>query len=138
MLNDFGFEVKIGVNELISSDGELEGADSYGSNFINKDSKLEQKEQGSLHGISSKAKIDLHTENLNHDLTGFSNQQIIELQIIYLENSLNNYIKQNKQEIIVVHGIGSGVLKEKTHELLKEYNLRFFLSVDEGSTRVFL
>ncbi len=47
-------------------------------------------------------------------------------------------MNQNKQEIIVVHGIGSGVLKEKTHELLKEYNLRFFLSVDEGSTKVFL
>ena len=44
--------------------------------------------------------------------------------------------KSNK--IIIVHGIGEGVLKKEIHNLLNSYNLRYYESLNGGSTEVML
>ena len=34
---------------------------------------------------------------------------------------INDNIKMKKKEIVIIHGIGSGILKKTTHEVLKKH-----------------
>ena len=34
---------------------------------------------------------------------------------------INDNIKMKKKEIVIIHGIGSGILKKTTHEILKKH-----------------
>ena len=45
-------------------------------------------------------------------------------------------INRTINKLIIIHGIGDGILKQKVHEILQEYRLTYYLSVDEGSTEV--
>lgn len=139
ILDNFGFEVEVALSELIPSSSDYISKESYGEDFLNKDLCIdEEKIQDNNKNSSSRIKIDLHTEKLNHDLEGLSNTEIINIQIRYFEKEINFFRKKNVEELIVVHGIGSGLLKDRVHESLVEYGLRFYLSIDEGSTIVFL
>ena len=42
------------------------------------------------------------------------------------------------QKLIIVHGIGEGVLKKEVHELLNRYQLRYYESLNGGSTEVMI
>ena len=42
------------------------------------------------------------------------------------------------EKIIIVHGIGVGTLKKEVHQLLDQYNFRYYTSQDGGSTEVML
>ena len=47
-------------------------------------------------------------------------------------------INSNAQKLIIVHGIGEGVLKKEVHNLLSSFELRYFVSINGGSTEVML
>jgi dsDNA-specific endonuclease/ATPase MutS2 len=38
----------------------------------------------------------------------------------------------------IIHGIGEGVLKNEVHAILRDYNLRFYLTKDGGVTEVYI
>ena len=40
--------------------------------------------------------------------------------------------------IEIIHGIGEGVLRDEVHNILRNYNLRFYLTKDGGATEVYL
>ena len=68
----------------------------------------------------------------------YSNDEIIKIQVNFCEKQINKILKSNKEEFIIVHGIGMGVLKKEIHNLLDELSLRYYLSNDGGSTLVFI
>ena len=45
-------------------------------------------------------------------------------------------INNNSPKLTIVHGIGTGRLKEEVHRILKDYGLRYYLSQDGGATEV--
>jgi dsDNA-specific endonuclease/ATPase MutS2 len=68
-------------------------------------------------------------------MKNFENVQI-QLHECYnkIEKALNSKIKK----LEIIHGIGQGVLKNEVHSILKNYNLRFYLTKDGGATEVYL
>ena len=67
------------------------------------------------------------------------NDEIIDLQLNQCVKSLENALKTNNiHSLVIVHGIGSGVLMNRVHDILDSYNLRYYLSSDSGSTKVML
>lgn len=60
--------------------------------------------------------VDPFTVNFPHlDLHGETS-----FSIVYLINSfIKDSIKLKEYKVVIVHGKGSGILKKKTHELLK-------------------
>ena len=81
---------------------------------------------------------DLVCKKLIDDYSNFSNAEMIEIQIRKFEAELNKVLNTNTEELIVIHGIGTGILKENIHKILNEYKLRYYLSSDGGSTTIFL
>ena len=82
--------------------------------------------------------IDLHIENISDHYHLMENFEIVQLQLKKCEKALDESIKSTTHKLIIVHGIGEGVLKNEVHKILRNYNLRFFISTNGGSTEVML
>ncbi|MEE2931073.1 MAG: Smr/MutS family protein [Bacteroidota bacterium] len=134
--NSSGFDIQVMLSDLILYDSKHDSSSSYGNLFLDKDANNEREEDVRSYQKGSENKIDLHIQNLIDNFEGLSNQEIIDFQINHFQRLLNEAFKKNQDSLIVVHGIGTGILKEKIHVLLEEHNLRFYLSLDGGSTTI--
>jgi hypothetical protein len=63
--------------------------------------------------------IDLHIEKLSDDWKKLSNFEILTLQLSVFEKYFNLAVAHHQPNLIVVHGIGSGKLRDEIHEILK-------------------
>ncbi|MEO6290035.1 MAG: Smr/MutS family protein [Ginsengibacter sp.] len=63
--------------------------------------------------------IDLHIEKLSSEWKGMSNYEILSLQLNTFEKYFNLAIAHHQPNFIVVHGVGTGKLREEIHEVLK-------------------
>ncbi len=63
--------------------------------------------------------IDLHIEKLSSDWRSMSNYEILSLQLSTFEKYFNLAVAHHQPNFIVVHGIGTGKLKDEIHEILK-------------------
>ena len=61
---------------------------------------------------------DLFISNLpSIDLHGYDRESAR----VAILDFINDNIKMKKKEIVIIHGIGSGILKKTTHEVLKKH-----------------
>lgn len=65
--------------------------------------------------------IDLHlpTEIVSSD--GFDPRHALQLQLDIFEKELDTALTNGEVEIIVIHGIGNGILKNEVHKLAKKH-----------------
>ncbi|HEX6915930.1 MAG TPA: hypothetical protein VF145_11855 [Chitinophagaceae bacterium] len=63
--------------------------------------------------------IDLHMEKLSDDWQGMSNQEILDLQLSTFEKWYENALAHLQPGLIVIHGVGSGRLRDEIHDRLK-------------------
>lgn len=57
--------------------------------------------------------IDLHINKLIDRVVGLSNTDILTLQLDMFRRELNKSIRNNEREVIFIHGIGNGTLKNE-------------------------
>ena len=136
--NSNGFSVHVPLKDLILASSDT--LETYGDNFVNKDNFSEQKKFSpkSRNRDTSKNTIDLHVENLLQDFHMLDHSEIIRIQLGYCEKAINNAVLSSIEELMIIHGIGSGILKKEVHTLLDSYKLRYYLSKDGGATIVFV
>lgn len=61
---------------------------------------------------------DLFISNLpSIDLHGYDRESAR----VAILDFINDNIKMKKKEIVIIHGIGTGILKKTTHEVLKKH-----------------
>ena len=63
--------------------------------------------------------IDLHIEKLSDDWSKLSNYEILSIQLGTFEKYYALAVAHYQPNLIVVHGLGTGKLKEEIHEILK-------------------
>lgn len=63
--------------------------------------------------------IDLHMEKLTNNWKGMSNQEILDMQLKEFEKWMENSIAHVQPSLIVIHGVGSGRLRDEIHDRLK-------------------
>ncbi len=63
--------------------------------------------------------VDLHIEKITDDWKGLSNHQIVSLQLKTFEKYYDLAIAHMQPSLIVIHGVGTGRLREEIHEQLK-------------------
>lgn len=64
--------------------------------------------------------VDLHIEVLAPNYKSMSNAEIMELQLQTLQKSLHLAIVHRQERLIVIHGVGTGALRDAVHRVLKE------------------
>ncbi|MEP6950355.1 MAG: Smr/MutS family protein [Ginsengibacter sp.] len=63
--------------------------------------------------------IDLHIEKLSSEWKGLTNFEILTMQLSAFEKYFNLAVAHRQPNLIVIHGIGTGKLREEIHEILK-------------------
>jgi hypothetical protein len=87
--------------------------------------------------------IDLHMEKLSDDWKHMSNFEILTMQLKEFEKWYDLAVAHYQQSLIVIHGVGSGKLRDEIHDLLKtRKEVRYFINqyhpqYGYGATEIF-
>jgi len=65
--------------------------------------------------------IDLHLSNTITQSNNFDPRFALQMQLDMFETELDKALVNGDTEVIVIHGIGSGVLKTEIHKLAKKH-----------------
>ncbi len=92
--------------------------------------------------VKPSSEIDLHIEQLLTNYAHLSNEQIINTQLSAFEKNLESAIASGMDEIIFIHGVGNGVLKNLIHKRLSGHkNVEWYKDAQKekfgfGATKV--
>lgn len=71
--------------------------------------------------------LDLHIEKLSPHAAGMSSQEILNLQLSNFEKHLDQAIAAGLDEVVYIHGVGNGTLRDAIHKRLSQLsNINFF------------
>lgn len=93
---------------------------------------------------SKEMEIDLHIEELLDEYGNMSNYEIVQIQLNAFQQAINTAIKENYRRLIVIHGIGSGKLKQEVRNLLTASYPKFYFydasysKYGQGATEIIL
>ncbi len=91
----------------------------------------------------SKYELDLHIEKLTADPASLNNFEMLSLQLQTLEKYLDLAVAHRQPSMIVIHGLGTGKLRDEIHEILrlrrdvKSFVNRYHPKYGYGATEVF-
>lgn len=109
-----------------------------------RENKLYNVSQGRQHLEPPKYEVDLHIEKLTPDWRNLTNFEILTIQLRTFEKYLDLAIAHHQHNLIVIHGVGTGKLKDEIHEILKtRREVRSFINQYDprygyGATEIFL
>lgn len=87
--------------------------------------------------------VDLHIEKISDNWKGLSNFEIINLQLKEFEKWYYLAVAHHLPDLIVIHGVGKGKLKDEIHEILKtKREVKYFVNQYDprfgyGATEIF-
>jgi hypothetical protein len=96
------------------------------------------------HLEAPKYEVDLHIEKIVPEWKHLSNFEILTIQLNELEKYLDLAIAHHQHNLIAIHGVGTGKLKDEIHEILKtRREVRSFINQYDprygyGATEIFL
>ena len=92
---------------------------------------------------STTAEVDLHIGQLIDDYHLLDNDEMLRLQLDYFTRCMEGAFMNRIQEIIFIHGVGNGTLKNEIIKILKAFdNVHYFeaslAKYGVGATEVFI
>jgi len=138
VLSSDGFELKVDFKDLVKIEQGTDKAASYGEYTYTKDVDRRTSKSQKRQKSQTVLKVDLHIELLTSNFYYLDNFEIVQMQLNECHKKIQQAINSNISKLIIVHGIGTGVLKSEVHKLLRNYKLRFYLSKDAGATEVMI
>jgi hypothetical protein len=87
--------------------------------FIHKKYKAYEAEKIREHLEPARTVVDLHIEKLTDDWQHLSNLEILTLQLKEFEKWYELAVAHHQPNLIVVHGVGTGKLRDEIHDILK-------------------
>jgi hypothetical protein len=91
----------------------------------------------------AKYEIDLHIEKLADNWRGMDNFEMLTLQLRIFEKYFDLAVAHHQASLVVIHGVGSGKLRDEIHEILKlKHEVKFFVNQYDarygyGATEIF-
>lgn len=91
----------------------------------------------------SEWEIDIHAEELNINMRGMTNHDILTEQLKALKNFHEKAMRKQIKRLVIIHGVGEGVLREEVHMYFAKFFGTRCLDADieeygKGATEVFL
>ncbi len=105
--------------------------------------KVYDASKGRQHLEPAKYAVDLHMEKITDDWKSLSNFEILTMQLSQFEKYYDLAIAHRQPSLIVVHGLGSGRLRDEIHELLrhrkevKTFINQYHASYGYGATEIY-
>ena len=64
--------------------------------------------------------MDLHIEQLEPRYKELSIAEMLQVQLSYLQRQLQLALIHGRDRMIIIHGVGSGVLRDAVHQVLRD------------------
>ena len=140
-----GFEEAHFLNDILPIDSETDRVSAYRHIPVTEQSSSKKvKPSSSAKNIKKNGQyweVDLHIETILDRYQHLSNYEIVQIQLKKCKNAVERAIQKNVYKLIIVHGKGSGVLREEVHQLLNNYSVEIrdskFQDYGGGATEVF-
>ena len=141
--SDHGFEEVHLLKDILAVDSETDRVSAYRyipqaeqvSNLQSKPSSRKTKRNAQYW------EVDLHIETILERYQHWPNYEIVQLQLKKCKNAIERAIQKKVYKLTIVHGKGSGVLREEVHQLLNNYSVEIrdskFQEYGGGATEVF-
>ncbi|MFN6946201.1 MAG: Smr/MutS family protein [Cytophagaceae bacterium] len=81
-----------------------------------------ESERVQLEILAPPSEIDLHIEKLTNSYDAMTSGEKLELQLKIFQENIERAIASGMKEIVIIHGIGNGTLKNSIRKNLKNYN----------------
>lgn len=78
------------------------------------------KKRGTGYNQPARYEVDLHIEKLVDSIKGLTNADMIRMQLDTLHRFIHLAIMHRQDRMAVIHGLGSGKLREEVHKVLKQ------------------
>ncbi|MCB0640666.1 MAG: Smr/MutS family protein [Phaeodactylibacter sp.] len=102
--------------------GKSEDLQTYTQKNLRPASKPKKNSRYPVHDIQELAafssEIDLHIDKLVNDPADLSNKDIVRIQMQAFEKYLNNAVRLGIERVFIIHGVGTGALKNRITEAL--------------------
>ena len=99
---------------------------------------------GVLAAAEFSSELDLHIEKLVKDPAGMTAEEIVQEQLEHVRRYLDKAIRLGIERVYLIHGKGTGALRNRVHQLLatmgdlEGYNNDYHPKYDHGATEVIL
>ncbi len=87
--------------------------------LISKGIKIYNAKEARKHLAPARTVVDLHIERLSDDWKHLSNGEILNIQLKEFEKIYDLALAHRQSQLIVIHGVGKGVLRDEIHDLLR-------------------
>ena len=81
--------------------------------------KIYDASKGRQHLEPARTVVDLHIEKLSDDWKHLSNFEILTMQLHEFQKWYDLAVAHRQSSLIIIHGVGSGKLKDEVHDILK-------------------
>ena len=111
--------------------------------LISKGIKVYNAKEARKHLPPARTVVDLHIEKLTDDWKRLSNGEILDLQLKEFEKWYDLAIAHRQAQLIIIHGVGKGVLRNEIHDLLrlkrevKSFVNQYHPSFGYGATEIY-
>jgi hypothetical protein len=118
---------------------EITGLDS----LVAKGIKIYNAKEARKHLLPARTVIDLHIEKLTDSWKHLSNGEIIVMQLKEFEKWYELAVAHFQSQLIVIHGVGSGKLRDEIHDILrlkrevKSFVSQYHPSFGYGATEIY-
>jgi hypothetical protein len=105
--------------------------------------KMYNASEGRKHLPPSRTVIDLHIEKLSDDWKHLNNTAILDIQLKEFEKWYDLALAHRQSQLIVIHGIGKGRLRDEIHDILrlkrevKSFVNQYHPSFGYGATEIY-
>lgn len=143
-----GFPMDYDISELVL----ISKDQSEYSKYIDiKHDALIEKETSSIKKISKKSlksgtapplEVDLHIHQLTKSSRGMTNHDMLTLQVDTAKRQIEFAIRRRIQNVVFIHGVGEGVLRNELDYLFGRYNVEVrpasFQKYGMGATEIYI
>lgn len=113
------------------------------SSLAAKGIKVYNAKEARKHLPPARTVIDLHIEKLTDEWKHMSNAEILDIQLIEFEKWYDLAIAHHQSNLIVIHGVGTGKLRDEIHDILrlkrevKSFVNQYHPSFGYGATEIY-
>jgi hypothetical protein len=113
------------------------------STLVSKGIKVYNAKEARRHLPPARSVVDLHIEKLSDDWKSLSNAEILDMQLKEFEKWYELALAHHLSTLIIIHGVGSGRLRDEIHDLLrlkrdvKSFVNQYHPSYGYGATEIY-
>jgi hypothetical protein len=114
------------------------------STLVSKGIKVYNAKEARKHLPPARSVVDLHIEKLTDNWQTLSNAEILDMQLKEFEKWYELALAHHMPTLIIIHGVGSGRLRDEIHDLLrlkrdvKSFVNQYHPSYGYGATEIYL